>query len=66
MGQTATSAMLQLGHIKGLFLSCGAAVTSRVGVRCSVRVSAHERAVSDYGGKFLHHIKFFTCFRVAK
>lgn len=54
--------MLQLGHIKGLFLSCGA----RVGVRCSVRVSAHKRTVSDYGGKFLHHIKFFTCFRVAK
>jgi len=58
--------MLQLGHIKSLFLSCVAALTSRVGVRCSVCVSVHERAVSDYGGKFLHHIKFFTYFRVAK
>jgi len=66
VGRTATSALLQLGHIKGLFLSCGAALTSRVGVRCSVCVSAHERALSDYSGRFLHHIKFFTCFRVAK
>jgi hypothetical protein len=46
-------------------MSCGAAVTARASVKCSVCVGVHERAVSDYGGKFPHHIKFFTCFRVA-
>lgn len=37
-GATTTSAVLQLGHIKGLFLGCGAALTARVVVRCSVCV----------------------------
>jgi hypothetical protein len=29
-----TSVLLQLGHIKGLFMSCGTAVTARVGAVC--------------------------------
>ena len=32
-----------VGHIKGFFLSCCAALTARVGVRCSVRVCVSVR-----------------------
>lgn len=44
VGRTTTSAVLQLGQIKGLFLGC-AALTARVVVRCSVYVSVRMRGL---------------------
>ena len=44
----------QCSHVERLFLSCGAALVARAGVRCAACVGACERAVSDYSGEYTH------------
>jgi hypothetical protein len=41
-------------YVKGLFLSCSAALVPTAGMRHTACVGAHQRAVSDYSGKFPH------------
>jgi len=41
-------------YLKGLFLSCSAALVPTAGMRHTTCVGAHKCAVSDYSGKFPH------------
>ena len=45
-------------HVKGLFLSCCAALVATASVKWTASVRVHTRAVSDHSGKFPHFVHY--------